>query len=207
MSTATVADIYDQGAKGYNQRHAGRQSRKYQRIEASMRAQLRHGQVLDLGCGTGRLTPSKRGVGIDVSLEMLKQAPATLSRVCADGHHLPFADGSFDTVIAAQGVIRYMQPAQFMPEVFRVLRPGGHFTAHQFGSVFSLRKLRRIKGELDIESPSELTSPAEAAGFQTVEVELWRPIKAYPFALRVPPWMPGQLWTHCVTHFEKPAGK
>ncbi len=207
---SAVASKYDQAADGYDARHAGRLGRKYRRIEGSIRSLLSNGDVLDLGCGTGRLLqkiPSESGVGVDISLSMLKKAPSNLRRLCADGHQLPFADQSFDTVLAAQGVIRYMELSKVMPEIFRVLRPGGRFATHQFGSVFSLRKLKRITGPLDIESPEELTAPAESAGFRSACVELWRPIRAYPYALRIPSWLPGRLWTHCVALFERPASQ
>lgn len=205
---AEVAAIYDQGAEQYDLRHAGSVQRKYQRIEASMRSLLTQGQILDLGCGTGRFLqqiPDGQGIGVDISLKMLKMAPKHLGTTCADGHRLPFAEGTFDTVLAAQGVIRYMNLEKIMPEMFRILRPGGRLATHQFGSVLSVRKLRRISGKLDISVPEELTRPAEAAGFRTLSIELWRPIRAYPYAVRVPSWLPGRLWTHCVAFFERPA--
>lgn len=206
-SRQKIAGGYDQAAAGYDAAHETL-GRKYQRIEASTRALLKHGDVLDLGCGTGRLMRQVSGgqsVGIDISLKMLKQMPRHMARAQADGHRLPFASECFDAVVAAQGVIRYMDLTSAMTEVFRVLRPGGRFATHQFGSVFSLRRLRRIAGELDLHQPEDLTKPALAAGFTTIEVELWRPIRAYPYAVRVPSWLPGRLWTHCIARFEKPA--
>jgi SAM-dependent methyltransferase len=80
----------------------------------------RGGRVLELGCGTGRVTvPLARTgaaevVGIDRSAPMLARGRARLRRarlpkvglVRGDIRHLPFAGGSFDTVLAPYGVLQ-----------------------------------------------------------------------------------------------------
>lgn len=69
-------------------------------------ASLAPGLTLDVGCGTGYLTRWLPGpvVGLDVSEAMLRlaseRAPAA-RLIRGDGLALPFADGTFDRVIAA----------------------------------------------------------------------------------------------------------
>ena len=94
--------------------------------------------VLELACGTGRLTrqmdahldPSTRIVATDVNPAMLHFAQETMSargitweRV--DAVELPFPDASFDVVVAQFGVMFYSDRVRSYQEAMRVLRPGG----------------------------------------------------------------------------------
>jgi ubiquinone/menaquinone biosynthesis C-methylase UbiE len=97
-------------------------------------------QVLDLGCGTGRLLdrlatrfPHLYGTGLDLSAQMLLQAR------CRNRHHprliyvqgsaeaLPFADEQFDAVFNTLSFLHYPKPQQVFSEISRVLHPGGQF--------------------------------------------------------------------------------
>ena len=54
--------------------------------------------------------------------------PASRSRcVCASGEHVPVADASFDVVFCDHGAMSFCDPAATLPEVARLLRPGGRF--------------------------------------------------------------------------------
>jgi SAM-dependent methyltransferase len=94
---------------------------------------------LDLGCGTGAtltaLAPRfRRGVGMDLSTGMLRQAgpgPGNAALVRGDVSRLPFADGSFDLVFSVT-LLHHLEDgalAAVMAEAKRVLRPGG-LTVH-----------------------------------------------------------------------------
>ncbi|MCI3953300.1 MAG: pmtA [Burkholderiales bacterium] len=103
-------------------------------------------RVLEVGVGTGLclpLYPSHCQVtGIDLSDGMLDRArelvrERNLSNVKLhrmDAGALDFADGSFDTVVAAYVITAVPDHRQVMSEVIRVCRPGGrimllnHFT-------------------------------------------------------------------------------
>jgi SAM-dependent methyltransferase len=101
--------------------------------------------VLELGCGTGRVTfPVARAgteiVGIDRSAEMLDRAAARKRRakrtagihlVRGDIRHLPFPAHSFELVMAPYGILqsllRERDLAATLDAVARVLVPGGTF--------------------------------------------------------------------------------
>jgi SAM-dependent methyltransferase len=102
-----------------------------------------NGTVLELGCGTGRISlPLARAgvslVGVDRSEPMLARAAARASRIAravpfvrADIRSLPFKRGRFAMVLAPYGVlqslIRDRDLRATLESVARVLRRGGTF--------------------------------------------------------------------------------
>jgi ubiquinone/menaquinone biosynthesis C-methylase UbiE len=105
----------------------------------------RAGRVLELGCGTGRVTvPLGRTgaasvVGIDRSAAMLDRGHRRVRRARLSGvsllrgdiRRLPFRQGSFDTVIAPYGILQSLlrEPdlSATLTAVAGVLKPGGVF--------------------------------------------------------------------------------
>lgn len=89
-------------------------------------------RVLDLGAGTGKLTRQLAARGLDVvavdpSEGMLGALRRSLPHVDAregTAEAIPLADGSVDVVLMAQAW-HWVDPAIAVPEVARVLRPGG----------------------------------------------------------------------------------
>jgi len=73
-----------------------------------------------LGVGTGRLLsePGLELVETDVSF-----GPRT--RLVCDAHDIPFADGSFDAVVAQAVMEHVIDPHRCVDEIHRVLKPGG----------------------------------------------------------------------------------
>ncbi|WP_254567033.1 class I SAM-dependent methyltransferase [Oscillatoria sp. HE19RPO] len=101
-----------------------------------------HPNVLDLGCGTGRLLdrlaeefPTLRGTGFDLSPEMIRQARQTkrdrhrprLIFIQGNAEQLPFTDQQFDTVFNTISFLHYPNPSQVLSEINRVLSPGGNY--------------------------------------------------------------------------------
>lgn len=105
---------------------------------------LRHAAVahrrvtLDLGAGTGSVTAEllRRSNGpviaLDSSLNSLHEAKTALTGsrpVCANAHSLPFPAATFD-LIFCQCALLWMTPAATtIPEIWRVLQPGGILVA------------------------------------------------------------------------------
>lgn len=101
------------------------------------------GAVLDAGTGPGVLLvelakrrPDLTLAGIDLSADMVAAAGRNLGdRVTvrvADVTELPFPDDSFDLVVSSLSVHHWDRPAAAVPELARVLRPGGRFVVYDF---------------------------------------------------------------------------
>lgn len=128
------AEFYD----WENARTMGRRDLTYWKAFAREAA----GPVLELGCGTGRVTaPLARAglpvVGVDRSEGMLAGARKRVGRlpaatlVRADITALPFADGTFKGVLAPYGILQSLLSdrvlALTLDAVARVLAPGARF--------------------------------------------------------------------------------
>ena len=91
--------------------------------------------VLELGCGAAQWSialaqDGARPVGVDVSGEQLRharEAARTIKLVQGSAEELPFADSAFDLVFGDHGAMGFADPVRTVPEVARVLRPGGRF--------------------------------------------------------------------------------
>lgn len=110
----------------------------YRAIENTMldlATEVRGGRVLDVACGTGRVAVriAERGcmaVGAEASMEMIgvgryvePNSKALMLRSIAE--MLPFADGSFDRVICQGSLDHFADPAAFMRETARIVKPEG----------------------------------------------------------------------------------
>ncbi len=88
--------------------------------------------VIDLGAGTGKLTRSLVALGhrvtavepLEEMLEQLRRAVPGATAVSGSAEAIPLPDGSSDVVTCAQAFHWFDHPVA-LPEIARVLRPGG----------------------------------------------------------------------------------
>lgn len=89
-------------------------------------------RVLDIGCGTGSflrggMAREVEVIGIDIDIGALDHANSfgDVALVDLQNGTLPFADASFDGVVAKDVLEHLCRPESVVSELHRVLRPGG----------------------------------------------------------------------------------
>jgi SAM-dependent methyltransferase len=93
--------------------------------------------VLEYGCGGGAWAialehDGAHVVALDQSRAQLRHAARNMaaadsgiSLICAAGESVPMRDGSFDLVFCDHGAMSFCDPEHSVPEIVRLLRPGG----------------------------------------------------------------------------------
>jgi SAM-dependent methyltransferase len=123
LSFAGVADAYDRARPTYPREAAG------------WLVGSDHAHVLELGAGTGKLTEQLLALGhrvlaTDPLPSMLSHLVSRLPRtpaVVAAAEHIPMRARSVDVVVGAQA-FHWFDLDRALPEIARVLRPGGHLS-------------------------------------------------------------------------------
>ncbi len=95
----------------------------------------KHARVLDVACGPGYVaaaaaTRGADATGIDFAAPMVAEARRRSPGICfqeGDAESLAFADGVFDAVICAFGLLHMAYPDLAIREAHRVLKPGGFY--------------------------------------------------------------------------------
>ena len=94
-------------------------------------------RVLELGCGTAYQSAAfvragARAIGVDVSHHQLETARRCQERfdlhfplVEANAEVVPLRDEAFDLIVSEYGASPWCDPARWIPEAARLLRPGG----------------------------------------------------------------------------------
>jgi len=141
------------------------------------------GRLIDLGCGTGRLTSrfarlGYEAVGVDLSHEMLKQAQANAGTLPVTWVNANILDvqpdgGPFDyaaCLFSTWGMIRGRNNRRAMlTNVKRLLKPGGTFVLHVHNRRYArlgwkrivAHELRALRG---LETAGDITMPQAYAG-------------------------------------------
>ena len=94
--------------------------------------------VLDVGCGLGRLssqiaTDNRNVIGIDLSPAMIERAsrnvPSSVTLVCGDFLREDFRGQKFDLIISA-ATLHHMDQVHAVSRMLNLLRPGGRLIIH-----------------------------------------------------------------------------
>jgi len=116
-------------------------------------------RVLELGCGAGRWAVAlgrqgARVIGLDLSRAQLAKARRVARRarhrvrwIRASAERLPLRDSTFDVVFSDWGALTFCDPHRTIPEIARVLRPGGRLvfaTTSPFRAVAQPRRDDRL---------------------------------------------------------------
>jgi ubiquinone/menaquinone biosynthesis C-methylase UbiE len=184
-------------AQNYFRRHAAEWDRIRRlhvadaAVESAIRAALADKPIrslLDLGTGTGRMLELfgpdiERGLGLDLSLDMLALARARLDRAglrhCSvrhgDIYDLALPRDSFDVVIIHQVMHFLDDSARAIAEAARVLRPGGRLLVVDFAP-HDLEFLREEHAHRRLGFATEtVTQWLEAAGLDVLRQETLPP--------------------------------
>jgi ubiquinone/menaquinone biosynthesis C-methylase UbiE len=114
---------------------------------------LQNKAILEIGSGRGggasminKYHKPEKIVGLDYSGQAIKLCKKKhkqdgLTFVKGDAENLPFGKESFDAVINVESSHCYVSMKQFLQEVKKVLRPGGHFLYTDFRSSDEIKNL------------------------------------------------------------------
>jgi SAM-dependent methyltransferase len=129
--------------------------------ELQVLGEVRDKDTLELGCGAAQWSialarAGARPVGLDLSEGQLEHARRLIADagvdvplVHASAESIPFPDASFDIVFCDYGAMTFADPYLTVPEVARVLRPGGLFAFSHASPI------RMISWALDAERASD----------------------------------------------------
>ena len=150
-------------------------------------------EILEVGCGEGMMFEGTAiaPTQMDVSMRRVRYArDKGQQAICGDGYHIPFADGSFSTVLLIAMLEHTSEPWRVLAEARRVLKRGGRAIMVVPNDV-TMSAGRLVLGKFPIRYPDHLTftTPGRmhkwlAPGFKVTE-EFPLPFRPLPFAVNL----------------------
>ena len=174
-SFGSVADAYDRGRPGYPAE------------AAAWLVGTEPVTVLEIGAGTGKLTEALVALGHDVHatdpdddmLALLRKRLPDVPTSVASAEQLPAADASYDVVVSGQA-FHWFDHDRALPEIARVLRPGGQLALvwnQRDEQIPWARKLGRIIGSQDQQDSSQpLVASAYFGDVEDASFRHWQTI-------------------------------
>lgn len=148
----------------------------------------RNDVFLDVGCGGGKLIKmllrctEGRAIGIDYSPQSVAKTRRVNKRAIAEGRlrireadigDLPFKSEVFDAVTAVETIYFWPDIERGLSQVFRVLKPGGHFIiANEEHNPERAEIWSKRISMMNVYGPEEIESMLIKAGFQDVNVQI-----------------------------------
>ena len=150
-------------------------------------------EILEIGCGEGMMFEGTdiMPIQMDVSMRRVQFARAKgQAALCGDGYHVPFASGSFSTVLLIAMLEHTSEPWRVLAEARRVLKPGGRAIIVVPNDV-TMSAGRLVLGKFPIRYPDHLTFTTPGRmhqwlknGFRVTE-EFPLPFRPLPYALNL----------------------
>lgn len=170
-SFGSVAEAYDRGRPSYP------------REAAAWLVGTEPVTVLELGCGTGKLTEQLVAIGHDVHatdpdadmLAILAKRLPDVRSSRASAEEISMADRSVDVVVCAQS-FHWFDLERALPEIARVLKPGGRLALvwnYRDQRIPWVRRLGKLIGTQD-QSPEPENALVTSSLFGFVESEMFR---------------------------------
>ena len=180
-----IADSYDE------QRFGGASGKRVNQRELEIVLGMlpRAGRILDLACGTGRLTgalaeiqseaspqtPGSRVIALDTSQAMAEKAASSgAPTVVGDAFHTPFANGSFAAVATLRFAFHCPDLRLLFDEMLRLVEPGGTLVLDTYSwsprSAFALSS-GRWGGRVYLHPRNEVAALATHLGLHVDRVE------------------------------------
>lgn len=182
---ASVRQAFDRAAASYDAAAAVQREICHRLARYVPAAEPAVTRILDAGCGTGYglqalapLHPAATVIAVDFAPAMLARLPRTPAALplCADLEALPLHAGCIDLAWSSLA-LQWCDPACALPELFRVLRPGGLACLATLGPR-TLHELRTAFAAVDdaehviaFHSPQQWLAAARHAGFALLREE------------------------------------